>query len=560
MKGFVQVFYVIFSSIMMALAIQNEILPFGSPLLGLFSLVPLYMALSRCSGFKKAGLLTSLHILLVHVLSSFWLGYFKDFAVFTLGATAATYAVFGYYAGGLFFMPFYITRTNALAEKSGLRRYNIPFRILSFSLLWTVYEWVKSIGFLAYPWGTLTMSAWRWHLITQIVDIFGTRGISFLFSFFSALVGEGLLLLERADFTGTAKNKTMSAKPYRLYAYTPYTYTAALCAILFTASTLYGIYQYTKKREPVKIVRTVLVQKNSDAWLIGDPDTPVLTAQELTLQQTQNAARKPDVVIWSENDLTYPLPNAYRYYTYSPKQNPLVPFIEQTGVPFIIGGPVELEHKENAANALREFNNSALYFDKNGTWVDFYGKIHLVPFAEVIPYADKEWVRNSMQTLVGFSSGWTSGKFYTLFDIPLENGSVKVSTPVCFEDAFPSVCRHLFFAGSEAFYNITEDSWSRTKSAELQHYVIASFRAQEFRTVLVRSTNSGFSSVTDPAGRILYSLPLFKSTSGTFDVPIYKRTITAYARFGDWFPVSLFIIWILFYSVFFIKHKHNGFK
>ena len=129
MKGILQVFYAFFSSIIMAFAIQNEFLLFGSPVLGLFALVPLYLALAECNSFKKAGLLTALQMLCTHVFSSFWLGYFKDFAVFTLGATAAVYAVFGYFSGGLFFAPFYLTRKDALAERAGLKPFNVPVRV-----------------------------------------------------------------------------------------------------------------------------------------------------------------------------------------------------------------------------------------------------------------------------------------------------------------------------------------------------------------------------------------------------------------------------------------------
>ena len=105
----------------MAFAIQNEFLLFGSPVLGLFALVPLYLALADCDSFKKAGLLTALQMLCTHVFTSFWLGNFKDVAVFTLGATTAVYAVFGYFLGGLFFAPFYLTHKDALAERSGLK-------------------------------------------------------------------------------------------------------------------------------------------------------------------------------------------------------------------------------------------------------------------------------------------------------------------------------------------------------------------------------------------------------------------------------------------------------
>ncbi|MGI5173660.1 apolipoprotein N-acyltransferase [Treponema sp. OMZ 840] len=577
MRRFLQVFCAFFSAIIMALAIQNEFLLFGSPFLGLFALVPLYTALAQASSFKKAGLLMSLQMLCTHIFSSFWLGYFKDFAIFTLGATALTYAVFGYYIGGLFFMPFYITRKSALEEGAGMRPFNSPMRILLFAFLWTVYEWVKSVGFLAYPWGTLIMSAWRWKLLTQIVDITGTWGIGFLFSLFNAVIAEGLLLLP--SILGSDTNNALHIRQQTKKRIFSYINTAVFCVSLFVLSTAYGIYRYTEKRTPIKKIRTLLVQPNFDSWLAESGKNALELSINLTEEQLNKTDRKPDVILWSETILPYALPAALHYYTYSPEKKPLISFIRENGIPFISGAPVELtadlplagtrtedsgtrtkDGFAHSVSVMREFNNAAVYFDGEGNWLDFYGKVQLVPFAEIIPYADKAWMRSFMQALVGFSSGWTPGKHYTVFDIPLKNGSAKISTPICFEDAFPYICRNLFFAGSEVFFNLTNDAWSRTDSAEIQHYVIASYRAQEFRTSLVRCTNAGFTSVTDPAGRILYSLPLFESTAGIVDVPVYKRTLTVYAVLGDWLPILLGGLWGAFYLVFYIRRRIEGHK
>ena len=107
MKGFLQIFfYTLISAILLALGIPNEIFIFGSPVLGLFSLAPLYLALNACNSYKKAGFVGAFHFGLVHILSSFWLANFKDFAIFTLGATALVYIVAGYIFGNLLYFPF----------------------------------------------------------------------------------------------------------------------------------------------------------------------------------------------------------------------------------------------------------------------------------------------------------------------------------------------------------------------------------------------------------------------------------------------------------------------
>ena len=96
--------------------------------------------------------------------------------------------------------------------------------------------------------------------------------------------------------------------------------------------------------------------------------------------------------------------------------------------------------------------------------------------------------------------------------------------------------RPLFLNGTELFVNITDDSWSLKKSSEIQHFVIASYRAIEYRTTLVRSANAGYSVVVSPSGKVIADLPLFEEAALDFDIPVYKRVMTTYARFGNWLP------------------------
>ncbi len=552
-----QVFYVFFSAIIESFAIPNEFLLFGSPILGLFSLVPLYLALFNSKSFKEAGLLLSLQFTLTHLLSSFWLAFFKDFAALTLGGTVGFYTVLGFFLGQLFYIPIWYTKKNRLHErasftyKSSIASWNIPLRIILFASLWAVYEWYKSLGFLAYPWVTILMTSWKWPLITQVVSITGIWGITFLFALFNAVIAEGIVHAFQV-VTQSFKSQSSCFK-HNIHSYT---WAALFCASLFVCTVIQGTYQYNKERIPIKNINTAIVQTNTDSWLTFNDAEAIRIGQELTKEAVEESTSNVDIVVWSEALLASPYPQATDYYKQYPKDKPLTEFIDEIDAPFIIGGPSQIRIEESKESGIRYYNNAAQYYDKDGVWQGFYGKIHLVPFAEIIPYAESDFVQKFMKAVVGFSSGWTQGEFYKIFDIPLNDGeSVSISTPICFEDAFPYICRALFFEGSEAFYNITNDSWSKTNSAEIQHFVISSFRAQEFRTTLVRSTNSGFSVVVDPAGKILYSLPLFETISGVYDVPIFEREITLYALLGDWLPISLLVLMILFYAYMFIREK-----
>ena len=149
---------------------------------------------------------------------------------------------------------------------------------------------------------------------------------------------------------------------------------------------------------------------------------------------------------------------------------------------------------------------------------------------------------------------WNPGTEYKVFGIKNSEGkTVNFTVPICFEDAFLAVCLNLHNAGSEVLINITNDSWSKTKSAEYQHFVVAHFRAIELRTTLVRSTNSGYSVVVDPKGNVIASLPLFKAESLYTEVPVYEHKKTFYASYKDWFPIMMFLI--LIFNIFLEKRR-----
>lgn len=520
MNRIIQVFYAVFSAIIFSLAIQNELLPAGSPFLGLFALAPLYLAIRGSSSYLESALLTGLQVFLVHLISSFWLGFFRNFAVFTLGASALGTGVIGLAFGC------YLHRLVGKGDDDALRGEKRPFHpALSFALVWTVYEWAKSTGFLAYPWGTLVMTSCRWPLLTQIVDITGTWGLSFLFSLFAALVGEGIHLLPSV---------AAASDPILLFKYRQLT---ACCMALLAVSVLYSWWQLHRELVPEKYMETVMVQQNLDPWAAGSDAIPIRTSQDLTDEAVEACiaatGEKPDLVVWSESVLSYAFPESAFHYRDHPAPRPLIPYIADMDVPFVIGGAATVDR------ALGMYSNAALFFGGDGEYQGHYGKMHLVPFAEVIPGARHEWVRKLLDAVVGFSSGWTPGTEPTLFTVPLKDGGeAAVSTPICFEDAFPMVCRALFQAGSEVFVNITNDSWSMTDSAEYQHFAIASFRAIEFRTTLIRSTNSGYSAVVDPKGRVIADMPLFQEAALYTSVPIYRRTETVYCIFGNWLPAT----------------------
>ena len=560
---------------MLSAAIPNELYLFGCPALTLIALIPLYLIFNRIKSFRMAFLAFFLQTLTTHIISSFWLAYFKDFAIFTLGASALGTACIGGGFGLFFFIPYYTSACqnklneyslSAFADNGCIFRVvrNTPvFRILYFAAVYTLYEWAKSAGFLGYPWGTISSAMFKWPLIMQTASITGTYGITFMAVMFNALAAEAFLLY----YGNAALQKEKAAQTLQV---------AKLFGTLLLLMLVHGLIQYELPRKPIKELTVITVQQNSDPWQEDSDKNSILTSQRLTkekISELELQGRKADLVVWSEGCLQRAFPSSEKYYSWYPSEAPLADFVKEINVPCIFGGSVIKNRKISSGNEQKErkeYYNSALLYDADGKYRGYYAKNHLVPFAEALPFMEVPVIHSFMEKVIGISAGWTPGDQYVYFDVPCrvtqnfklpavkdidltvpynkqkeeeqKPYTVRVSTPICFDDAFTDIMRPLFLNGTELFINITDDSWSRKKSSEIQHFVIASYRAIEYRTTLIRSANAGYSVVVEPSGKVIADLPLFNDTALSCDVPVYERKMTTYARFGNWLAYLCLIV------------------
>jgi len=173
--------------------------------------------------------------------------------------------------------------------------------------------------------------------------------------------------------------------------------------------------------------------------------------------------------------------------------------------------------------------NAAILF-RDGKIVETYRKIHLVPFTEYFPYKQAlpgiyRWLRYADTHF------WEKGREYTVF----ESDGVKFSTPICFEDTFGYLCRNFIREGADVLVNMTNDSWSESVAAEMQHMSMGVLRAVENRRSVVRATNGGITAIIDPNGKILKTFAPFVEGYLAGVVPVYKARTTPYTRWGDWF-------------------------
>ncbi len=475
------------SAVLLPLALPNEFIDgairkvglapdesffWGNAILGLVCIAPAFFAVSLAPTFGFASLLGVVFGGASTALANFWLMFFQGFSVWTYGGT-----ILGYVGFNALLFPFL----------RGFARIGGRFRPFLLAAAWCGYEYFKSIGFLGYPWGLIAYPMGGFLPLVQFVDVTGVWGMSFLMALVNALVAEYAHGGWRPQFRRQA----------------------AFLVVLVACALVYGVVRLSVPIPQKADATLLLVQQNMDPWDEGQNVEESLKVNlALTAQGVAAAPAKPDLAVWSESSVYSPMVENRTQFT--PQKNSLVPGVQATGIPVLFGGVVILDReKEQAMNA-------SILVSKDGTVVDTYGKTHPVPFAESIPFFEVDWVAKFFRNVVGIWNPWVSGSRYTVYNVPLaRGGELSFGTPICFEDAFAGVCRTFIDKGADILVNITNDSWSKTWSSEIQHFQAARFRAIENHRVLVRSTNGGLSAVVGPWGEIRSRMPYFESTYRT---------------------------------------------
>ena len=138
------------------------------------------------------------------------------------------------------------------------------------------------------------------------------------------------------------------------------------------------------------------------------------------------------------------------------------------------------------------------------------------------------------------------GTEYTVFDA----GEFRFNVLVCFEDVFGELTRRFFAGGAgqgspargdpDLIVNVTNDAWSGSRKAQVQHFSISIFRAVENGRGFVRAANGGVTACVTPWGEVIDSLEMFTSDFLVCDVPV-GGGLSFYSRFGD-LPVRAAVI------------------
>jgi apolipoprotein N-acyltransferase len=181
------------------------------------------------------------------------------------------------------------------------------------------------------------------------------------------------------------------------------------------------------------------------------------------------------------------------------------------------------------------------YYNAIGAWSpaeQWYHKRRLVPFGEFFPVPAKvrEWMRLMNLPYSDFASG-------SAHQAPLQAAGQALAPTVCYEDAYGveqlELERH-----STLLVNVTNDAWFGDSTAPHQHVDISRMRSLESGRPMLRATNDGVTALIAHDGRMIASLPQFRT--GVLTGSVVPRTgLTPYLRYGNLPVLGLILLGLL---------------
>ncbi len=501
--------------------VSGVILSFAFPMMSFWpvawiALVPLFILLQTIENRRNAFLAGFIFAFVFFAISIFWIRHVTFFGLlFVVCFESMFYGLLALLIWELFQKHYC-----GVCFWSNVRLY------IAIPSLWVLVEWIRSeIPIMGFGWNLLGYSQTEMYSLLQTARWTGVYGVSFLV----ALGNSFLYMLYRL----------ITHRGSAIHRFVIVGFLSLVTVVLLFFSFQSGKAQIMKElRGP--IFRVALIQGNIPQESKWDRRLKnIIIEKHLKLSELA-AFDGPDLIIWPEA--------AYPGYLNLERSPTFLEEITQINVPFLVGALTQ--------ESETDYYNSAYYIGREGSILNRYDKMALVPFGEYLPFRFLLFPLESLAYQLGVSD-FSSGSELKTFEIPLGNGldssndksanKVKVGPLICFENVFPSFSRDLAWLGAQIIVVITNDAWFKKSSAPYQHLQPSILRAVETGRWVIHSANTGVSALISPKGIVVDQIKdksgtdIFVTGGITRPIPV-STTETFYLKLGFLFPVLAFLL------------------
>lgn len=411
---------------------------------------------------------------------------------------------------------YYLNKKNHFKIKSGLD-------VISLAILFTLTEYFfpqQFDSFLGSP----------WIAVSEYLSFASISGVA-IYSFFSFLI-----VFEIIHFTHTKKTSKLNI-------------TFILLFIILNPL----LAKKIKQKEGTEF-NLRLVQANISNFLKVESEkgTYATSAQvinrykELSLKEFKNS-KKIDLIVWPET--------AYPFSVSTDKEitETLIPLVWNEVVSYqktdLITGGYESKHTESFY--LSDYN-TAFHINSQGKLIQTYNKKVLIPFGETLPFGPLNQYLSQYLTNISF---FAVGEKFTVFNL---NKNINAIASICYEILKPEFIREYLNKIDQNVHfmiNITNDSWYGDTMEPYQHLFLSKWRALEFGIPIIRSTNTGVTSVINIDGTESKRTKLFNAENLDLSLNIQPRSSTIYQHFGISFLYVIMLLCLIFQYLGFKNEK-----
>ena len=368
---------------------------------------------------------------------------------------------------------------------------------LLFACLWTALEWWQAhSGWSGVPWARLSIGQAETVLNLQSAAIFGSYFVSFLI----VAVNGFLAYL----FLHPSKRVLC----------------AALAAGLYFGNMGFGAVRMASVKDTGTPIKAAAIQGNKGSlenWSVGTMDKVLKVYGDLSREA---AAEGADIIVWPETSIPANIDRQAWVGEY------VTNLSRECGVPILCGLFTRVEEGSEA-----DYNSIVVALPDGTVHDTVYNKRNPVPFGEFVPF------RKLVMTLVPplaeintLAEDIPAGEDSVVFD--LEPGNV--GSLICFDSIYERNALDSIGNGAQILAVSTNDSWFTDSRGVWMHHAQSQLRAIETGRWVVRSANTGVSSVINDRGEVLEKLDPLK-TGFVLEQAYLSDRVTVYSVIGNIF-------------------------
>jgi len=375
------------------------------------------------------------------------------------------------------------------------------FFILFFSLVFSIFEFLRGNLFTGFPWNLISYT-WSWSIESiQILSLIGTYALSLIsVTFFCVpfLFFQNKIIKKNVIFL-------LIFYLYGLYKIDNSSYNFDESINVKIVSPNFSLKDYNTQNEISKLNRLIK---------ISDPEK-----------------NKKTIFIWPEGifyeSYLQDIEQYKNLFTDKFSENHLI----------ILG-----INNFTSSNDLKDqkYFNSLVILNHKLEILSVYNKINLVPFGEFLPF-EKILSQFGLKKITRGYNSFSAGDIRATLNLGSKFDEKLI---------LPLICYEIIYSGKiktknqfpDLAINISEDAWFGQSIGPYQHFAKAIYRSIEEGVFIARSANKGVSAFINPNGRVLKSLNTGESGNIELNFPYFYKS-TLFSKYGN----KIFFLIILLY-------------